>query len=101
MRVPVRLTGIEPGVVFIPFHYGDAGDDAGEATAANRLTMTGWDPVSKQPHFKYAAVSVHPVRSAGDRRGAAGPTRLAGRRPRGDRDRTEEAEAVGSARSAR
>jgi anaerobic selenocysteine-containing dehydrogenase len=55
IRVPARLTGIEPGVVFIPFHYGDAGD-SDHRTAANELTITGWDPVSKQPHFKYAAV---------------------------------------------
>jgi anaerobic selenocysteine-containing dehydrogenase len=65
--VPARLTGIEPGVVFIPFHYGDDGDDD-PATAANRLTLSGWDPVSKQPHFKYAAVSIRPV---GQRRAAA------------------------------
>jgi len=25
--------------------------------------MTGWDPVSKQPHFKYAAVSVRRSRA--------------------------------------
>src|SRR6185436_10708061 len=37
--VPARLTGIEPGVVFIPFHYGDDEDDA--PTAANRLTLSG------------------------------------------------------------
>jgi ferredoxin-nitrate reductase len=60
VRVPARLTGIEPGVVFIPFHYGtfDAPD---AATAGNELTITGWDPVSKQPHFKYAAVHLEGV----------------------------------------
>src|SRR3954471_10206478 len=62
VSAPVRLTGIEPGVVFMPFHYGDDGDED-QPTAANRLTMTGWDPVSKQPHFKYAAVSVRPSRA--------------------------------------
>ena len=31
-------------------------------TAANRLTISGWDLVSKQPHFKYAAVALRPVR---------------------------------------
>jgi ferredoxin-nitrate reductase len=60
--VPARLTGIEPGVAFIPFHYGDDSDD-GPPTAANRLTLSGWDAVSKQPHFKYAAVAVRPVGS--------------------------------------
>ncbi|MFL5749317.1 MAG: molybdopterin oxidoreductase family protein, partial [Chloroflexota bacterium] len=58
--VPARLTGIEPGVAFIPFHYGDDMDD-GPPTAANRLTLSGWDAVSKQPHFKYAAISVKAV----------------------------------------
>jgi anaerobic selenocysteine-containing dehydrogenase len=62
VRVPAHLSGIEPGVVFIPFHYGtwDA-LDADAPTAANELTITGWDPVSKQPHFKYAAVRLERV----------------------------------------
>jgi anaerobic selenocysteine-containing dehydrogenase len=60
VRVPARLGGIEPGVVFIPFHYGDDGDDDAPTTA-NRLTLSGWDPVSKQPHFKFAAVAVERV----------------------------------------
>jgi anaerobic selenocysteine-containing dehydrogenase len=60
IRVPARLTGIEPGVVFVPFHYGDW-DRPGRDGAANDLTLTGWDPVSKQPHFKYAAVRVERV----------------------------------------
>ncbi|MGV9413129.1 molybdopterin oxidoreductase family protein [Nocardia sp. NPDC003693] len=51
-----RLTAIRPGVVFIPFHYGywDAGDRA-HTRAANELTPTEWDPVSKQPLFKSGA----------------------------------------------
>jgi anaerobic selenocysteine-containing dehydrogenase len=59
---PARLSGVEPGVVFIPFHYGDRGDDNG--TAVNRLTLSGWDPVSKQPHFKYSAVNLSRASSA-------------------------------------
>ncbi|HEV7810108.1 MAG TPA: nitrate reductase [Candidatus Limnocylindrales bacterium] len=87
--VPAHLTGIEPGVVFVPFHYGDEGDASGAApTAANRLTMSGWDPVSKQPHFKYAAVSIRPVAPVGDRARGSGPTALAGRRPGRIRGRT-------------
>jgi anaerobic selenocysteine-containing dehydrogenase len=74
--VPARLGGIEPGVVFIPFHYGDDGGDDTQ-TSANRLTISGWDPVSKQPHFKFAAVSIVPVRS-GHHEGRETP--LAGRR---------------------
>lgn len=52
-----RLSGIEPRVAFMPFHYGDW-DDPERHGAANELTISGWDPVSKQPFFKYAAVSV-------------------------------------------
>jgi anaerobic selenocysteine-containing dehydrogenase len=64
--VPARLGGVEPGVVFLPFHYGDDGtDDA--PTAANRLTISGWDAVSKQPHFKYGAVAIARARTAGHR----------------------------------
>ncbi len=29
--------------------------------AANELTLTAWDPVSKQPYYKYAAVKVERV----------------------------------------
>jgi hypothetical protein len=43
--------------VFVPFHYG-TWDRADGARAANELTLTGWDPVSKQPYFKFAAVRV-------------------------------------------
>ncbi|MGN6425388.1 MAG: molybdopterin oxidoreductase family protein [Leifsonia sp.] len=61
---PVRITGIRAGTVFAPFHYGywDAPPGAEERhpTAANELTLTEWDPVSKQPLFKTAAVSVRP-----------------------------------------
>src|SRR5215211_7082224 len=38
----VRCTGNRPGTLFIPFHYGDPG------AAANELTPTRWDTVSKQ-----------------------------------------------------
>jgi ferredoxin-nitrate reductase len=58
--VPAHLAGVEPGVVFLPFHYGDDGTDE-HPTSANRLTLRGWDPVSKQPFFKYAAVTVTPL----------------------------------------
>ena len=62
----VRISGVREGVVFVPFHYGwwdQPGDDA--RRAANALTITAWDPVSKQPIFKVAAVRVTRVR-AGD-----------------------------------
>jgi ferredoxin-nitrate reductase len=50
----------EPGVVFIPFHFG-YWDNPERARAANELTLFEWDPVSKQPHFKYAAVKLRKV----------------------------------------
>ncbi|MBM2615679.1 molybdopterin-dependent oxidoreductase [Actinoplanes sp. LDG1-06] len=50
IEAPARLCGIRPGTVFVPFHYAEQ--------AANELTRTTWDPVSKQPMFKLAAVRV-------------------------------------------
>jgi hypothetical protein len=46
--------------VFVPFHYGywDSGSPDGPdgpPRAANELTITEWDPVSKQPLLKVAA----------------------------------------------
>jgi len=54
---PARIGGIEPGIIFIPFHYG-YWDNADRSRAANELTISEWDPVSKQPHFKYSAVKI-------------------------------------------
>ncbi|GAB3236919.1 nitrate reductase [Hymenobacter seoulensis] len=54
---PARIGGIEPGLVFMPFHYGYWDKDK-QPRAANELTITEWDPISKQPHFKYAAVRI-------------------------------------------
>ena len=59
-----RVGGIEPGVVFVPFHYG-YWDEPGRPRAANELTLTSWDPVSKQPLLKYAAVRLTPLRPPG------------------------------------
>lgn len=54
-----RVSGIRPGVLFVPFHYGywDT-DGAGHERAANELTVTDWDPVSEQPLFKTAAAAL-------------------------------------------
>ncbi|MFB4315306.1 molybdopterin oxidoreductase family protein [Actinomadura sp. 21ATH] len=62
-----RVSGVRDGVVFVPFHYGywDAGDGDGPARAANELTVTDWDPVSKQPVFKTAAVCVERLADGG------------------------------------
>jgi anaerobic selenocysteine-containing dehydrogenase len=55
---PARVNGIREGVVFVPFHYGSWDRDGGPPRAANEMTITSWDPVSKQPIFKVAAVRV-------------------------------------------
>jgi anaerobic selenocysteine-containing dehydrogenase len=60
IQVRARLGDIEPGHVFVPFHYG-YWDSPERMCAANELTLTGWDPISKQPHFKYAAVRIAKV----------------------------------------
>ncbi|MBO0865441.1 MAG: molybdopterin-dependent oxidoreductase, partial [Mycobacterium sp.] len=54
-----RISGIRDGVLFVPFHYGyfDA-DGRGHHRAGNELTLTDWDPVSKQPIFKTAAAQL-------------------------------------------
>ncbi|MEV7873930.1 nitrate reductase [Microbacterium sp. NPDC089188] len=63
--VPARVGDVREGCVFAPFHYGyweeGRSGPGGHPTAANELTMTEWDPVSKQPLFKVAAVQVHRV----------------------------------------
>jgi hypothetical protein len=54
------------GAVFAPFHYGHWNPDPHATDAdrrlANDLTMTVWDPVSKQPYFKTAACRVTKLR---------------------------------------
>jgi anaerobic selenocysteine-containing dehydrogenase len=65
VEVPARLTDIRRGTVFVPFHYGywdvgeGAGPNGGPPRAANELTLSVWDPVSKQPLYKVAAVAAH------------------------------------------
>jgi ferredoxin-nitrate reductase len=59
---PARIGTPRPGVVFVPFHYGSWDQpDGAPPRAANELTITAWDPVSKQPLFKVAAVRVTKV----------------------------------------
>jgi anaerobic selenocysteine-containing dehydrogenase len=86
-----RISGTRQGVVFVPFHYGywdrgywDRGewvrgestqDDGAAPRAANELTLTGWDPISKQPLFKVAAVRVRLLAPA---HGAASPAPTVG-----------------------
>ncbi|MEU4520635.1 nitrate reductase [Amycolatopsis sp. NPDC024027] len=65
VRARVRVGGIRDGVLFLPFHYGywdveHPADKDGDR-AANELTFTDWDPVSKQPLFKTAAAALRKV----------------------------------------
>jgi anaerobic selenocysteine-containing dehydrogenase len=66
----VRVGGIREGVLFLPFHYGyfDTDDPTGRDgdRAANELTRTDWDPVSKQPLFKTAAATIRRAGSSVD-----------------------------------
>jgi anaerobic selenocysteine-containing dehydrogenase len=81
VRARARITTIRSGVVFVPFHYGywDAGDSDEEHTrAANELTITEWDPASKQPIFKTAACRIEKVADA-DGHVAPAPTTTASR----------------------
>ena len=66
LEVRARIGQVMPGSVFAPFHYGHwdpdgLSPDAGHRLA-NELTMTVWDPVSKQPTFKTAACRVTRLR---------------------------------------
>ncbi|WP_426059184.1 molybdopterin-dependent oxidoreductase [Hymenobacter sp. B1770] len=57
VRVAARLsTGIRPGVVFLPMHWGKIlGSDLNRA---NNLTAGTLDLISKEPDFKFCAVQV-------------------------------------------
>ncbi|QNN53473.1 molybdopterin oxidoreductase family protein [Nocardioides mesophilus] len=79
----LRISGIRPGVLFLPFHYGywdrpGGHEPDGElGRAANELTITDWDPVSKQPLFKSATAQVR--RLGADGEPSAAPTTTASR----------------------
>ena len=66
-----RVCGIAEGVIFVPFHYGyfdeegsDGASPNGRPRAANEVTATSWDPVSKQPLLKVAAAKVTRIADA-------------------------------------
>ena len=76
-----RISGIRPGVLFVPFHYGywdtDTSEGDGERDrAANEMTVNDWDPVSKQPMFKVAAVQLRTL-GQGDGQPSSAPTTTA------------------------
>jgi ferredoxin-nitrate reductase len=59
IQMRVRLSdGVTPGMVFLPFHWGDlfAPDNA-----ANYLTISAIGRVAKQPELKFCAVNVEKV----------------------------------------
>jgi ferredoxin-nitrate reductase len=59
IRLVARLRdSLRPGVVFVPFHWGDLWS---EGNAANYLTISAIGRVAKQPELKYCAVNVEPV----------------------------------------
>jgi formate dehydrogenase major subunit len=54
IEASVRITErIQPGIVFIPFHFAEA--------AANALTHAALDPIAKIPELKVCAVQVEAV----------------------------------------
>jgi anaerobic selenocysteine-containing dehydrogenase len=56
IQLPARIRdSVPPGMVFIPFHWGDL---FGEGNAANYLTISAIGRVAKQPELKFCAVSV-------------------------------------------
>ncbi|NUT46489.1 MAG: nitrate reductase, partial [Saccharothrix sp.] len=76
VEAPARIGRGRDGVVFLPFHYGYWDTDGDSHTrAANELTATEWDPVSKQPLYKTTAVRV--AKLADGTRPAPAPTTTA------------------------
>ncbi|KAG5810791.1 hypothetical protein H9Q71_005248 [Fusarium xylarioides] len=61
VEMKVKVGKISQGQAFIPFHFGYWDTKDGRARAANELTITEWDPISKQPTFKSGAISIETV----------------------------------------
>lgn len=66
IEVRAQVGGMGPGEVFVSFHFG-YWDQPGRERAANELTIYEWDPVSKQPHYKYAAVRLEKIAAPASR----------------------------------
>jgi ferredoxin-nitrate reductase len=59
IQVRARLSdGVAPGMVFLPFHWGDL---FSPENAANYLTISAIGRVAKQPELKFCAVNVEKV----------------------------------------
>ncbi|MGP3998771.1 molybdopterin oxidoreductase family protein [Streptomyces sp. 8N706] len=70
VRAKARISGIREEVLFLPFHYGYWDTAPGyrpgsQGRAANELTLTDWDPASKQPIFKTAAARLRRIKATG------------------------------------
>jgi ferredoxin-nitrate reductase len=65
LEAKARISGIKEGVVFAPFHYGYFDEPDAHPRAANELTITEWDPASKQPLYKVGAVKVTKIADSG------------------------------------
>jgi anaerobic selenocysteine-containing dehydrogenase len=76
LEARVQCSDIAPGRLFIPFHYG-YWDNPERMRAVNELTLFEWDPVSKQPHYKYAAVSITRIEAPSTAQPEAVPTTMA------------------------
>jgi predicted molibdopterin-dependent oxidoreductase YjgC len=76
LEAKARISGIKEGVVFAPFHYGYFDEPNGQPRAANELTITEWDPASKQPLYKVGAVKVTKIATS-DGTPAPAPTNTA------------------------
>ena len=54
-KIAVRITAVvTPGHLFVPFHYIEA--------CANNLTVSAFDPISREPNYKQSAVRVEKLR---------------------------------------
>src|SRR5699024_12288694 len=76
-----NISGIRHGVLLVPFHYGTWDTDTSEGDgerdrAANEMTVNDWDPVSKQPMVKVAAVQLRTL-GQGDGQPSSAPTTTA------------------------
>jgi len=64
VQLPARLSnGVRPGLVFVPFHWGDL---FSEGNAANYLTISAIGRVAKQPELKFCAINLEKVPAPAD-----------------------------------
>jgi anaerobic selenocysteine-containing dehydrogenase len=60
VRLPARRRdGVLPGMIFVPFHWGD---EYSPGNNANYLTISAIGRIAKQPELKFCAVSLEKLR---------------------------------------